>query len=1018
MGLSKIAVKRPITTIMMVLLILIMGFVSFTNLKLNLMPDINPPVLAIMITYPGAGPAEMEEMVTKPIEDIVGTSSGLKGMESRSAANSSLIIAQYDWGRDLTEIRGDLGAQLNQANLPEHAGNPMVMKFDPSMMPILQFAVSTGENIGELQHQVESTVLPEIQTIEGVASVNLIGGVNKEVSILLDKDALQRYNLTQSQVVQIIQGNNIALPGGTLESEGRKLNLRVLGKIQMVETLRELPVSIKMGADGPSVVTLDDIAEVKEEVTEKDSLARTNMAESLLIDVQKEADANTVAVASEIRDRLEELKEQGFTFTIAMDQGDVIESSISNVSSALIYGGIFAILVILAFLRTIRATFIIGIAIPVSVIATFGLMYFMDISLNILSLGGLALGIGMLVDSSIVVLENIYRHIHLGKSRKEAAIDGALEMSGAVTASMLTTISVFLPIVFVGGMIGILFKELALTVVFSLLASWFIALTVVPALSGLLLKVKKKERRKKRSYNGYRSLITWCLKHRIITALITIAIFTGSLFVMPKVGTEYMPAQDEGAFTIDIQLPTGSTASETLAVIEEIEKEALNDPVVEVVTSSIGSGDPVQAAYAGESENNGSLTVKLVDGAERELSTSEFMSTFKKQFDFNENTQMTFAESNQMSAMSGNTNQLELLILSSENGKEKQYVDELSNRFHSIDGITQVTSSLEEKKAELHFIADREEVLKNGLSIAQLAQTISQTIQGQTATTISKNGVETTVMVRLSEPIKTKEELESIRVSSPIGHQVTLSELGEVVEGKGPITIVRQDGKRAVTLKMDFEDVDMGTVSSKVMSVVTEMKDELDINENVTQIKLAGGAEMMTESFEALGLALILAIIFVYMVMASQFESLLHPLIIMFSLPLALTGVVLGLLLSGYAFGVTAFFGIIILAGIVVNNAIVFIDYTNQLRREAGMSKNEALIEAGVVRLKPILMTALTTMLGLLPLAIGAGEGAEIQAPMGVAVIGGLVSSTALTLIVIPVVYSLFVREKRRSRIS
>ncbi len=1014
MKIPKIAVKRPVTTIMMMLLVLLLGFVSLTNLKMDLMPNINPPVLAVMTTYPGAGPEEVADIVTKPIEDVVGTSAGLQSLQSRSSSNSSLIIAQYEWGTDISEVREDLSSSLNMVQLPDAVGKPTIIKFDPTMMPIVQFSVSSGEEVQALQETVNDLIVPQLQNIDGVASVNVTGGFEEEIKVTLNKEALEENNLTQSQIVQLIQGNNLTLPGGVIEEGGEKLNLRILAKVETVDALRELPVSMQPNGQEMEVVTLGEVAEVELSPKDVTSFARTNGTESLMVSIQKEGTANTAEVSAAVQERLDSIgsANKDLTFDVAMDQGEVIKQSISNVTLALVFGGLFAVAVIIVFLRSAAATLIVGIAIPFSVVATFVLMYFSGMTLNIMSLGGLALGVGMLVDNAIVVIENIYRHLSKGGSRKDAAIHGATEVSGAVTASMLTTLSVFLPMVFVGGMIGDIFRELALTVTFALLASWAVALTVVPALAGILLKSDKVKEKKENK--AYKKVITWALDHRLIIILLAIGTLVGSFFLAPRIGTEFMPSQDEGTFTVEVELPEGASFERTLEVVEGMEEGLLAIEEVDIVTASVGNADALMAAATGSGENQGSLTVKLVGAEDRDRSTEQVMNAVKDDMvKWEEEATLTFNLSNSMEAMSGAQNAVEVMLLGNDKEKLEAYTAELSDRLNELEEIRSVTDSVQTGKPEYQFILNKEEAFKYGLTAGQVGNFINESLQGNVAATI----YDTDVRVHMDGISNSKEELENLMIPNQSGQEVALKDIGEVTRGEGPVTVVRENQQDSIMLTATFEGKDMGSVAMNVQNTINEMVKDLDINTDQYTIKTGGGAEMMDDAFASLLLAVVLAVVFVYMVMASQFESLLQPFIIMFTLPLAIIGVILGLFVTGYAFGVTAFIGIIILVGIVVNNAIVFIDYTNQLRAK-GMLVREALIQAGATRLRPIIMTALTTMLGLLPLAIGLGEGTELQAPMAIAVIGGLMSSTVLTLVVIPVIYSLLTSRQEKKKLA
>ncbi len=1005
MNLSKFSVRNPITTIMMMLLVIILGVVSFSNLKLDLMPNINPPVLAVITNYPGAGPEEVKEMVTKPVEKTVSTTPGLKSLQSRSSTNTSLVIVQYDWGMDVSEAREDITSKLNQLTLDDGVGRPMIVKFDPTMLPVMQLSIANGQNLEELQAIVKHQFVPQLQTIEGVASVSIDGGFNEEILVHLNQAKLNHNNLTQEKITQMIQANNLTYPGGVITQDNKELNLRVMGKVNSIDTLRQLPLSMIPDGNTVKVLTLADVAKVEMVKKDINSIARTNGQESLMVSIQKEGTANTVEVTKEVGVVIDSFKQDynNMNFTVSSDQGEIIGQSVGNVSSALLFGGLFAMIMILVFLRSVGSTIIVAIGIPFSVIATFVMMYFSGLTLNIMSLGGLALGVGMLVDNAIVVIENIYRHISLNKTRLTAAIDGTVEVAGAITASTLTTIAVFLPVAFIGGLVGDLFKELALTVTFSLLASLAVALTVIPSLAAMLIKEQNVKRT--RENQVYKNVITWALDHRLVTVILAVALLAGSLSLIPRIGTEFIPAQDEGIFTINVSLPQGSNLASTLKVVEDIEKVALNVEEVDVVTAVVGNANPLMNAGGAETA---SLNITLIDSDSRTRPTDKVMNDLKNKLSstISKEIHLGYKLSNSMEAMSGQASAAEILVTGPNSSNIKEYVGELSTRLKTIKGVTTVSNSMETSKEEYQFIVDKEKAMNHGLTTHQIATFVNQSIQGQVATKLSNSGVEKDVRVKIQGLDNSKKALENLEITSPLGTKVALKELGTVVEGQSPTTIARDNQQDATTLYANFENVDMGTISNQIQTELDGMVQDLSINETMYSIKMVGGTEMMDEAFKSLTLAIILSVIFVYMIMASQFGSLIHPVIILVTLPLAMIGVTGGLLLTGQTFGITAFMGIIILVGIVVNNAIVFIDYANKLIKQ-NVPVRAALIQAGTTRLRPILMTALTTILGLMPLAVGLGEGTEIQAPMAITIIGGLLSSTVLTLVVVPVVYSL-----------
>lgn len=1013
MNISRLSVRRPVTTIITMILVLLLGFVSFTNLKVDLFPAINPPILAILTTYPGAAPNEVTEMVTKPIEDQVGTVQGIKTIQSQSSTNSSLVIAEFDWGTNLSEVREEIDSRLSMLTLPEDVMKPSIVKFDPTSLPVLQFSISSEKSLQENQQLVEDVLIPQLQSIDGVANVTHVGGFNEEIKVSLDEEKIKKYGLTQSNIVGMIQGNNLTYPGGVIEGENQNFDLVIASKVDSLETLKALPITIDQR--NGSIVLLKDIAEVKMAPKSLASIARTDGNNSIVVSIQKEGTANTSQMAKKVREKLSQFEknQQGTKILIAQDQGEMIDKSVQNVALSLIFGALFSVLVIFAFLRSISSTFIIAIAIPFSVITTFVLMYFSHITLNIISLGGLALGVGMLVDNAIVVIENINRHISLGKRRKEAAVEGAQEVASAITASTLTTVSVFVPIVFLGDFVGELFRELSLTVTFSILASLVVSLTVIPTLAALLLKEKKQQERK--PFYLYQRLLRWSLQHRLVTLGLAILLLVGSIVLVPHIGTELLPAQDEGTFTANIELPAGTKIQKTLQVVEKVEAEAMKIKEIQTVATQIGNEDALMASMMGASDNVATMTFKLVENKERSQSTKEIATIFEEKIKdmIPANGELSVKESNSMEAMMGSSDKVQVLLTGQQEAQLHTYMQALQKELEKIEGVTEVTTSLEEGKEQFQFNVNQEEALKYGLTGYSIADYIRNQVQGQVATKISKNGMETDVRIQMDRPLNALEDLEKVEFVTPMGQTIQLKEVGEVISVQSPITNVREAGRDAVTIDVAFEKIDFGTAMVRIQQTIDSFIKEHNVNTGLYDMKLAGSSETMTESFWSLFMSMLLAIALVYGVMASQFESLKMPFIIMFSLPLAIIGVILGLFFTGYAFGITAFIGIIVLVGIVVNNAIVLIDYTNRLRSN-GKSVDDALIEAGVTRLRPIMMTVLTTILGLLPLAVGTGEGTELQAPMAIAVIGGLITSTLLTLIIVPVLYSLFERRIKK----
>lgn len=1031
MNLTSISVKRPITILMVTLIIILLGFVSLTRLPIDLLPEFNVPVAIVQTTYSGVGPQEIENLITRPIEESISTVSNIKNVSSVSSEGSSIVIAEFNFGTDMDFASLEMREKVDMVKgfLPDGSNNPMVLKIDPNAMPIIEASLSGSSDLSKLQSFGEDVIKPRLERIEGVASVNINGGYEREVRVKVDQQKLQSYGISMDFLAQIIGAENLNLPGGSVEKGIQDLTIRTTGEFKDVDEIRNLPISLQTGG----IILLSDIAEV--DIVNKDvsSISKTNGENSLSISVQKQSGTNTVNVSNKINEEIEKIKEEYPTrdFRVVIDQADFIKFSINTVVKSAALGAILAVIILFLFLRNIRTTFIVGAAIPVSVIATFSLIYFNDITLNLMTLGGLALGIGMLVDNSIVVLENIYRFRQEGYSKKEAAIKGAKEVAMAVTASTLTTVAVFLPIVFVQGITSTIFKELALTVTFSLLASLFVSLTLVPMLSSKILKVDDSQGKKHdqkfrivsfifdgfdkvfgRLENRYKKVLGWSLRHRKSTILIGILVFVLSIASLTQVGAEFIPATDEGQFTVSIELPTGSELDRTNDVVLEVEERLSEMELVDTLFTKVGSGG--QFSMGGNTENIASVTGILKK--EREKTTFDVAEEIRNELDNIPGAEITVeVTSNSLGGMSGGMAgaPVSISIKGDDLDTLKTISDDIANIVESVEGTREVSHDIGEGIPEVQINVDRTTASQYGLSAAQIANTVKTVVSGRTATRYKMEGDEIDVVIKgddiYSESIS---NLNNLPISTPMGTVIPLDQVADVEIARGPVAINRDAQSRVVTVNSQISGRDLG-------SIVEDIEGKLDDYDMPAgyNYDIGGENEQLQESFSDLGLALILAIVLVYMILASQFESLLHPFTIMFTVPLSIAGGALGLFLTGRTINVTSLIGTIMLAGIVVNNAIVLIDYINT-RRSNGEERNEAITNAGPIRLRPILMTTLTTVLGLLPIAIGLGEGSEIQSPMATVVIGGLLLSTLLTLIFIPVMYTIFdditVKVKRR----
>ncbi|HMA60326.1 MAG TPA: efflux RND transporter permease subunit, partial [Halanaerobiales bacterium] len=888
--------------------------------------------------------------------------------------------------------------------LPDDAGEPLIVQFDPSMIPVLQLGVYSGQNLADLKTNVEDNVIPRLERLPGVASVNLTGGQDREILIELDRNKMENYGVDFNSVTQNLLLENFNLSGGQVDRGNIEYLVRVTGKFENIDQIKEvlIPTGSRQG-----FVKLSDIANVKDTFKEMQSITRVNEQPSIGLTIQKQTDANTVAVANRVRDEIDEIKKDQPNLNLVpiADQAEYIEDSINTVYRNALLGGLLAVIVLLLFLRNFRSTIIISLAIPISVVATFLLLYFGGLTINIISLGGLALGIGMLVDNSIVVLENIFRYKQYGLDRVEAASRGSEEVGMAITASTFTTIVVFLPVIFVQGLTAQIFRELALTVSFSLFASLIVALTLIPMLSSKLLKLSKKQMKLGKDTTlgyvkrNYQSSLRWFLHHRWLIIVIIVLLGVGAGFLAVDLGTEFLPQFDQGQFTVEYSLPVGTVIEETDDVAVQLEDTIDQIPEVETIFTNIGVSNMMSGSTSSET---GSFTVILKDLAERDRSTSEVMEELRQKVKIPGADIGIESQSGFFGPTGGAPINIKVV------GQNLEELERLSGlvmeQMRQVEGVREVEDSFEEGRPEFVIQIDRALAARLGLRVRSVANTVKTAITGSVATQFEVGGDQYDVRVTLTEEDKRNiEQIKNIMLPSPTGAKVPLSRVADFELSKGPKQILRINQERYAEITASLFQTDLGTAVNAIQERV---------NENVEfpdgyNIRYGGQFQDLQQSFNDLFYAFLLAIVLVYMVMASQFESLVHPLVIMFTVPLAVVGVIFGLYITNTTISVPALIGIITLTGIVVNNAIVLVDYINRLRDE-GKTKIESILEAGPIRLRPIMMTALTTVLALVPLGLGIGEGSELEQPLAIVVISGLLFSTFLTLYVIPVFYSLF----------
>ncbi|WP_020401788.1 efflux RND transporter permease subunit [Gracilimonas tropica] len=1088
MKIIDISIRRKVTIAMFTVGILLFGFVSLSKLSVNLLPELSYPTLTIRTEFEGAAPVEVENLITKPVEEAVGVVKGVQQVRSISRAGQSDVVLEFAWGTDMNIANLDVMAKLDAVQLPLDAEKPVTLRFDPTLDPIMRYALYYDEaaETDETQNDVhvdyaafsdaEDLSSPEaisrlkglrvladeqlkknLESSSGVASVKVSGGLEEEIQVNIDQRRLSYLNIPIESVTQILSAENVNMSGGRLEEGSQQYLVRTLNEFKSVDQIRNVVIE----RNGENTIYLKDVADVVQAYKERDAITRLNGMEAVEIAIYKEGDANTVATAEAVDARMSEIREMlppEMKLEKVYDQSVFIASAVDEVKNAGIIGGILAVLVLYLFLRNFWTTVIISISIPVSVIATFNLMYGNDISLNIMSLGGIALGIGMLVDNSIVVLENIARHREMGKGIVESAREGAGEVGMAVIASTLTTVAVFFPLVFVQGIAGQLFRDQALTVTFSLLASLVVAITLIPMMSSIggsksdpeplqLKEPKTKFGRGLRavrmflfytiptyltrgikflvhwiskitkalfsplvyafdkSYKAiegmYEGILKWSLDHKFTVLASALLIFAGSLALVPRIGIELIPQLSQGEFNVEFKLPPGTPIEKTDGALKAVQASARSYNNIQTTFAVAGTGNRMDANPDEGGENWGEMNVTLASGASS-YDEESAMDNLRGSLSQIPGLQYKF----ERPALFSFSTPIEIEISGFDLDKLKQAGDAVANKLSANDRFADVKSTMETGSPEVQIIFDRDKAAALGLQVHEVADLVVSNVRGDVATRYSWRDRKIDVLVRAREADRASiAEIQRLIVNPNSERPIPLSAIADVQIANGPGEIRRVDQQRVAVVSANLNYGDLGEAAEEVERALADVTLPSGI-----MAQIAGQNEEMSESFQSLLFALGLAVFLVYLVMASQFESLLHPFIILFTIPLALVGAILALYLTGTTISVVVFIGLILLAGIVVNNAIVLIDLINQMR-EKGMDKIEAIKEGGKSRLRPILMTTMTTTLGLLPLAIGFGDGAELRAPMGITVIGGLLISTLLTLVVIPVMYALMDRK-------
>jgi len=1027
MSLPQRSVERPIFTSMVVLIIIILGGIAFFRLPIDLMPDITFPTLSVSTSYGNASPEEMEELVTRPIEQAMAAVPGVESIESESSEGNSNVRLSFVWGTDLEAASNDIRDRLDRviSALPDDASRPTLRKFDISATPILTLGITSDLPPLQLRQLIDNQIQYRLERVPGVAAIFVRGGLEREIHVNLNPDKIKALRIPLDQIITAVRASNLNLPAGSVISGNKEIVIRTPGEFTSLDELKNTVVLERAGTK----ISLAQIASVEDMWTKITRHTRINGQPGVQISINKQSGTNTVRVADAALKEIEKINADipQVKLIPVMDSSVYIRRSINNVGMAAVFGGMLAILVLLIFLRNVKSTAIISTAIPISIIATFGLLYFSGFTLNIMTLGGLALGVGMLLDNSIVVLENIYRLREKGMGQKEAAITGSQEVAAPIIAATITTLVVFLPLIFMRGMSGVMFKQLSYVIAFSILCSLLTALTIVPMLSSRLLTVNNvdqadKNRLRDRLFHGvgrfltelenrYKKLLHLALNHRIITAASAVTLLGLSLLLIPLVGTELMPETDEGEIRVNVELETGTKLDITDAKMKEIEA-IVNKAVPEIMNmiTFVGGG-----GWGTSTSNTGTLRISLVPLNQRKRSSNEISQELRKLLGNIPGTKVRVNASSTMMMfrrMQSGASRLEIIIRGHDLDRAFKLAEQVQKIVDSVEGITDSNISRTAGTPEELVLVDRQKASELGLTVQQIARTLQIVLSGASAGVYREDGKEFTILMQVND--KDKESLEDVlnlTVTNSAGMPVVLRNVVTVRSGLGPVEIDRQNQERVTSIYANITGRDMGSIISDIRVKLRGLAIPEDL-----AVVFGGDYEEQKESFRELMMSFILALILVYMVMASQYESLKDPFVVMFSVPFAIIGVVLILFLSKTTFNIQSYIGMIMLGGIVVNNAILLVDTTNQLHRKDGLAVREAIEEAGRRRLRPILMTASTTILGLMPMAIGLGEGGEAQAPLARAVVGGMLSSALITLVFVPVVYSFFEERSRKRK--
>lgn len=1028
MSLPKLSVNRPVSTIMFYIALAVLGAFALSRLAIDLLPKLEPPAVSVVTIYPGASAEDVEQKVTKLIEDEVSTINNVTKVTSSSKDNISIITINFRWGTNIAEATNDVRDAIDRVKrrLPDDAQEPSIFKFSTSTFPIMLIGINSNESYPGINKIIEDKIAQPLRQVPGVGSVFSVGGPQREILVKVDPKKLEAYNLTIPQIAQILNAENFSLPAGVIKVGMKEYSVRVPGEFKSIDEIKSTVIGNYQGA----LVYLRDVADVIDTIKEQTVYVKINNEPGVLLFIQKQATANTIEVVDAVKKALSEIEKtlpRDVKLNIAFDSSEFIKNSINNLLNAVSYGAIFVILVVILFLRKIRASLIVILTIPFSLVVAFITLYLIGGTINLISLASLAIAIGIVVDNAIVVLENITRHIERGENPKTASVIAANEIGLAISASSLTNVAVFLPLAFLTGVAGFLFRELGILVTVMVLTSLIASLTLTPTLSSKWLKKQERIKSKLLSNlfdksekwfqaieNFYEKTITWVLKHKILVVSVALFVFLGSFVLFRFVGFDFFPASDTGQIQIIAQLPIGTRIDETIKVGEQLQKimlEEIPEKWRRYIFMRAGTTEQGFATITGQVEGNNVVTVgaRLVPLKERGVSIEEIAEKLRKKAELIPGIEKLEISrgSDFQAVLFGGGKPLTVEVVGFDLNLTAQVAEKIKEELEKIPGAKDVLVGRSGLSPEIRIEIDKQKASALGLNTTIIASTIRSSIYGLKATTYKELGDEYDITIQPGADLRNSiSYISEIPVRTISGNVIKIKDVARIYEAYSPIEIQHRDRQRIITVGANVEGRALGDVTRDLQERISK----IDIPPGV-EIRFAGQVEEQAKSFRDLFQVLILGVILTYIIMAAQFESLLHPFVIMFAVPFAFTGVVLGLLVFGVPFGLTAFMGLIILVGIVVNNAIVLVDYTNLLRAR-GYELYDAIITAGKTRLRPVLMTTLTTILGTLPLAVFKGEGSELWRALGITVLGGLSFSTLITLVLVPTIYSIFEQKR------